>query len=205
MTDQHDERFANRLREWAADYQIPPATPRDEMWQAIARRRTARREAPRRTGWVRWAVGIAATLAIGIALGRMTVSNGTESAEPGLASGSMDAPATNVAYDVATRDHVQRVETFLNVFRSEARAGRLDGSFGSTARLLAVQNRMLLTSPASEVPAVRQLLDDVDLVLMQIQLYDATGSSEDLGFIDDGIERRGVLLKLRALSSQGAT
>ena len=64
---------------------------------------------------------------------------------------------------------------------------------------------MLLTSPASEVPAVRQLLDDVDLVLMQIQLYDATGSTEDLGFIDDGIERRSVLLKLRALSSQGAT
>lgn len=206
MTTPDDERFSAHLRAWAADYQAPPETPRDEMWQAIAQRRAERRPPARQPQWVRWGIGIAATLALGVALGRMTAPAATEpDAGPSTLAQARDMPVANVAYELATRDHVQLVETFFNVFRSEARAGRLDGSFGSAARRLAVQNRMLLTSPAAEDPAVRQLLDDVELVLMQIQQYSATGNSEDLGFIDDGIEQRGVLLKLRTLSTQGAT
>ena len=210
MTDQHeDERFAARLREWAADYQTPPATPRDEMWQAIARQRASHREV-RRPAWMAWGIpaAIAATLVVGIALGRMTVPDGAPTdapvaSAPDLAAG--DPPVENVAFEVATRDHMQRVETFLKVFRTEAQAGRLDGSFGVTARSLAARNRMLMASPAGTDPTVQRLLGDVELVLLQIQEYDVTGSNEDLEFIDDGIEQRGVLLKLRALTTQGAT
>ncbi|MHB1313573.1 MAG: hypothetical protein ACYC3L_16265 [Gemmatimonadaceae bacterium] len=73
MTD--DERFEQFLRETAADYQSPPSdAPRDEMWTAIRAQRTAAPVAARQPGrhvprrWI-W-VGMAATLLIGVAVGR---------------------------------------------------------------------------------------------------------------------------------------
>jgi hypothetical protein len=72
MTD--DERFEQFLREAAADYQAPPSdAPREEMWSAIRAQRAAAtprlqpvRHAPR--SWM-WA-GMAATLLVGVAVGR---------------------------------------------------------------------------------------------------------------------------------------
>lgn len=204
MTDEQDERFALRLREWAADYQTPPATPRQAMWEAIARRRAVRRARRRPAVWVGWGVGIAAALALGIALGRVTAPD----AAPVPVQATRMLPNTamsNVAYEITTREHLRQVETFLDVFRSEARAGRLDGAFGNAARLLNMKNRMLLNSPAADDATVRQLLNDVELVLLQIQQFDASGNGEDLEFINDGIQQRSVLMKLRALATQGAT
>ncbi|MEX0690779.1 MAG: hypothetical protein WD934_00445 [Gemmatimonadales bacterium] len=203
MTDHDDERFTMRLKEWAADYQAPPETPREAMWQGIARERRARRARPSVMVRLRWGVGLAATLALGIALGRMSQS---EVAPDGVAGVPGDeVEVSNVAFERMTREHMGRVETFLNVFRSEARAGRMDSTMGGVARALAAQNRLLLGSPAASDASVRRLLNDVDLVLMQIQQYGATGSANDLDFINDGIQRRGVLLQLRTVSTQGAT
>src|SRR5256884_7605042 len=66
-----DERFERLLREAAQDYHRPPATPREAMWQGTAARRAARRR--RAATWrpvLRWGVGIAAVLALGVAIGR---------------------------------------------------------------------------------------------------------------------------------------
>src|SRR6266851_4307085 len=63
-----DDRFDRLLREVAQDYHRPPTPPREEMWRAIVATRAARRQ--RRGVWhttLRWGVGIAAVLALGIA------------------------------------------------------------------------------------------------------------------------------------------
>jgi hypothetical protein len=203
MTDHDDERFTMRLKGWAADYQAPPETPREAMWQAIVRERRERRSRTSPVVWVRWSVGLAATLALGIALGRLSRPDVTPEVVAGIPV--EEFAVANVAFERMTREHMGRVETFLNVFRSEARAGRMDSTMGGVARALAAQNRLLLGSPAASDASVRRLLNDVDLVLMQIQQYGATGSENDLDFINDGIQRRGVLLQLRTVSTQGAT
>jgi hypothetical protein len=203
MTDHDDERFTMRLKEWAADYQAPPEPPREAMWQAIVRERRERRSRTSPVVWVRWSVGLAATLALGIALGRLSRPDVTPEVVAGIPV--EEFAVANVAFERMTREHMGRVETFLNVFRSEARAGRMDSTMGGVARALAAQNRLLLGSPAASDASVRRLLNDVDLVLMQIQQYGATGSENDLDFINDGIQRRGVLLQLRTVSTQGAT
>jgi len=88
MTD--DERFEQFLREAAADYQAPRGeTPRDDMWAAIQRQRGAAAATPRtaaspaaapvvpihavpaQPATRRWMwIGMAATLALGVLIGR---------------------------------------------------------------------------------------------------------------------------------------
>jgi hypothetical protein len=41
----------------------------------------------------------------------------------------------------------------------------------------------------------------VELVLAQVAQYSADPSREDLRFIDDGIEQRGLLLELRTVTT----
>ncbi|MDP1858895.1 MAG: hypothetical protein Q8K82_09500 [Gemmatimonadaceae bacterium] len=72
MTD--DERFNQFLRENSADYESPRGdVPRDEMWAAIQTQRGTGAAVPmfQRTAARRWAyVGMAATLLLGVGIGR---------------------------------------------------------------------------------------------------------------------------------------
>ena len=89
-----EQQFEDFLKRNAGDYNAPPAeTPRDEMWAAIAEARAARRpvaggNAPQdvvaihtRRPMRRYApwIGMAATLLIGIGIGRFALSNSTSS------------------------------------------------------------------------------------------------------------------------------
>src|SRR3989442_8991969 len=69
MRDDQEQRFETFLRDAVRDYHRPPATPREELWARIAAARDARR---RRTlalrPWLRWGVGIAAVLVIGMGI-----------------------------------------------------------------------------------------------------------------------------------------
>lgn len=81
-----------RLRELAREhYNVPPATPREAMWariEAARRQARGRQRGGVRAAWVGWGVGLAAMLALGIGLGRLTVERAPA---PGIAQ----APATD--------------------------------------------------------------------------------------------------------------
>lgn len=195
----HDQ-FEERLRESARDYHAPPPTPRDAMWAAIA----ARRAAPRRDArpWMRWGMAIAAVLVLGIAIGRYTAV--TEApveqaaapvrAEPGASGGG-------AVYQVAAAQYLSRADAFLTGFRADAERGQLDSTFSGGARDLLVSTRLMLDSPAGNDPRLRSLLEDLELVLAQIAQYRA---GEDAQFIDQGLDHRGVLLRLRAAIPAGS-
>ncbi|HET7458741.1 MAG TPA: hypothetical protein VFJ74_13925 [Gemmatimonadaceae bacterium] len=117
-----DDRFDDLLREAARDYNAPPASvPRDEMWERIAAARAARHGAPapadasdlddapapnvivlpvgrRRWQSAAWARALAAALllAVGIGVGRLTVSHDTSSPD------SLRAVATAGTSDATT-------------------------------------------------------------------------------------------------------
>jgi hypothetical protein len=191
MTD----RFEERLREAARDYNTPPPTPRDEMWAEIAARRDALRTHTVRP-WLRWGMGIAAVLVLGIAIGRFTAGDratrlADDTPPPPLPSSSGNG---SDAYQVIAAQYLSRTDAFLTGFRADARRGTLDSSFTSSARDLLTSTRLILDSPAGRDARLRSLLEDLELVLAQIAQYE----HGDAQLIDQGLEQRGVLLRLRA-------
>ena len=197
-----DERFERRLVEAAQDYHRPPATPREEMWQGIEARRAARRR--RAATWrpvLRWGVGIAAVLALGIGIGRWTAEPRRTGPAPVAAAGGGDRGP--LAYRVAAAQYLTRTEALLTGFRSEARSGQADAQFARQARDLLGTTRLMLDSPAAQDGRLKGLLEDLELVLAQIAQLSPHGDTEEVQLINQGLEQRSVLLRLRTANPAG--
>jgi hypothetical protein len=206
-----DERLDTTIRELAGGLHVPPPTPRAEIWERVQAERAARRQRPSgrlsgRVRWVGWAVGLAATLALGVALGRLSMR--PEAGSP-VAAGLEVAPDEGdlipAAYRLATAEHLGRVETFLTVFTAEAPGGRLaTADFELPARQLLRRTRVLQRSPVTtDDVALRALLDDVEFVLLQIAAFAQVGDGQELGFVEQGINERSVMLRLRSALPSG--
>ncbi len=209
-----------RLLDDAADYNAPPAPPREEMWSEIRRRvwaeaadgeaidLDARREAknrrwsPRR--WTPWALGFAAAamLAVGFGLGRVS-----RPALPGPQSGAAgttiakrsDSSGPSLPVRLATAEHMDEAEALLTVYRT-AHDEEDRAATAKWARDLLGTTRLLLDSRVGKDPKMADLLSDLELVLVQIADADGSGSEEQK-LIADGIDDTQLLAKLRSASS----
>lgn len=202
-----DDRFEEFVRRVAPEYHRPPETPRDRIWERIVAERRKRRQGRQRQQaprWVRWGLAAAAVLAVGIAIGRFTAIQPPGS--PPLAgnevTGGVEDSGT-LAYQVAAVQHLRQVETFLTVFRTDAGTRPIEGAPAS-ARALLAGTRLLMDSPAGQDQQVAALLKDIELVLAQVALFTRDDGSDELDLIQQGMERRGVLLKLSVATAQGA-
>ena len=218
-----DNQFDDQLRQAAHDYNAPPETPRDLMWDRIVAERAARKEAEgiekadqkgrvlpfdsfRRSTFrpVRLAAGIAALLALGIGLGRMTAP-APESPAPTTVVTEAAPRGGEVAYRLAATEHLSQSETFLTLFRASVRQGGNEQLASSTARQLLATNRLLLDSPAATDNRTRLLLQDLELVLAQIAQLSGPPSSPDLDFITNGLDDSGVMSRLRTAVPSGTS
>jgi hypothetical protein len=261
-----DERFNEILRAAAQDYNRPPDTPREAMWARIeaARRAGAEDRHPAsddgmRAGgarpqlgdrrWWRWMTAIAATLVLGIAIGRFTVPERTRTAAVvpsgadsvrgtgrGVTVSPSDRPATigraastettdgpvavprgrvavaprpgppperespvaSAPYQAVTLQHLGRAEALLTSLRADSRAGRLDAQLSGWARELLSTTRLLLDSPAADDARLGRLLADLELVLAQIAQLPSERGAGELELIDQAVEQRDMLFRLRA-------
>lgn len=219
-----DDRFDDQLRDAARDYNAPPETPREEMWQRIKAARSDQAGATEqpaedqkagdpvgRVRSVRYfrplalAAGIAALLGTGIALGRLTV----HPAEPVAVSPVIPPAAPKVsaaAYQLATTEHLSQAEIFLTLFRASVRQGGNERLASATARELLASNRLLLDSPAAKDGRTRALLQDLELVLAEIAQLSPQPKSRDLELIQEGLDQGGVISRLRiAVPAGGST
>lgn len=244
MTDERDgtqeepeveEAFVRALGDAARRlWNAPPETPREEMWDEIRAARTgsavesesSSRRFPRPRPW--W-IGIAAALAIGVVLGRVSdepIGPRTSDAPAVADAGSTTAPTTGPAaesittpgaesgsdtpseaallpYRFATTELLNRSETFLTMVRAGGAAEESADEVREWARPLLTRTRLLLGSPAAADPELRSLLDDLEIVLVQIaQLPE--DDSEERGWIDEGMDESRLLFRLRAASAAGA-
>lgn len=208
MTNRDDPRLWARI---AAEYNPPPETPRDEMWDRIAARiaegdesggeahvvdlseARERRGAdgthatgPRR--WAGWAVAAAALLVLGVGIGRMTAPERPLASEPEATT----PRAGSSGLGLAAREHLGRTESLLTMVRADARDGRVDSEVAAWAEDLLAQTRLLLDRPDGVEPELRDLLLDLELVLVQVVGIAETGA-------DDDRARTEVELTLRSL------
>jgi hypothetical protein len=212
-----DDRFDDLLRDSAREYNEPPETPRDAMWQRIVAERAEQAEkAETRQGRVitfrpfrpfrsfRLAAGVAALLALGIGLGRLTVDRPTTIANTPPAT--VASPRINAtAYRLATTEHLSQSEAFLTLFRASLGVKGDEKLASATARQLLASNRLLLDSPAASDARTRLLLQDLELVLAEIAQLSPQPRSRDLELITQGLEQGGVLSRLRTAVPAGTS
>lgn len=190
-----------RLMDAARAHHEPPPVPTEELWQRIQaeRRRGAGAQVPswrRPKVWV--PVAIAATLILGIALGRLWIPVGI--GVKGIAGPVVDSAGKARKEDLfaryAAEQTLGRAEVLLTQYRSDAAAGAATTTTPEEARKLLLATRLLLDAPTLSDPRLRDLLEDLELVLAQI----AEGSQvkEDRAVITDGLDRHDVLPRLRA-------
>lgn len=181
-----EERLDALVRDLTRDYNRP-ARGLDEVRRADLfdriqeqRRTTARTQtpAPRRIGRPIWYAAMAAVLVIGFALGRLSPgtmeSSGLVQLEEDPATAQ--SPLAN-AYQLATRDYLERTETLLVTLRRAAYAPEANTPWGTSsaeptvtwANDLLREARLLQDSPAAnDDPQLAQLLEDLELLLAQI-------------------------------------
>ena len=194
-----DDRFEERLREAAQDYHRPPATPREELWRRIAAARAERRRVIVLRPALRWGVGIAAVLALGVGIGRWSATGSpTSSGVPGTGERT-----SAFVYQLAAAQYLTRTEALLTGFRAETRAGVPTAQFSVQARDLLCTTRLMLDSPAARDVRLKSLLEDLELVLAQIAQLPSRGDRDDVQSMNQGLDQRSVLLRLRTANPAG--
>lgn len=207
-----EDRFDELLRQTMLEVEPPPA-PREEMWSRIQVQRAQRAAAPhvipfrrRLTPPVMWSAALAATLVIGFGIGRFTqvtpvAAPVATSTAPSTDEAVTDAAdAVPAAYRFAATQHLQRTEALLTSLSVDAGTTTV-AETSSWARELLTDTRLMLASPAAQDPALRTLLEDLELVLAQISNIPTARAKEEVGLIQDGINQSDVLLRVRAATA----
>jgi hypothetical protein len=112
------------------------------------------------------------------------------------------------AYRLAAVEHMARTEILLTSFLAESRnptGTRPAAQFATLSRDLLKTTRLMLATRTSDDPALTRLLEDLELVLMQISQYTSEGRRGDLDAINQSLDRRNVLPKLRSTIPAGAS
>ena len=203
-----EEQFEDYLKRALQDLDPVPPAPREAMWANIQeQRRSATNISGRNRQWLSWGVGLAAMLAVGIGLGRLSVRSPEDTvsapiaANRGVTGATRSEPVNRTAYRLTVEQHMTSAEALLTSFKTQPQ-GTLDPDIAVWARDLLTNTRMLLDSPAADDPEVAALLEDLELVIAQIARLSAP-SSVERELIREGIQKTEVLPRLRASQSAG--
>ena len=207
-----DEKLDRLLAEAARDWRVPPAPPLDEMW---ARVEAAHFDAPRaRRGpgmrwWAMMGTGVAAALVLGVGIGRWTAPEADGRLADARVEASRDeAPpiipptGTSGPYARAATRYLDQTVALLATLPQGTRGSRAQLTAAQASELLTT-TRLLLDSPmAANDPEMRDLLDDLELVLAQIaRLSESRARRSELELINEAIEQREVLPRLREVAA----
>ena len=208
MTDERLQELMDQARD---SYRVPPEPPLDAMWARIEREHfdaipsrdaTPSRWRARRQWWAPL-IGIAATLVIGIGIGRVTAT--PDAPELPLISDATRSGASPLGR--STYEYLDETVTLLASLSRGAERGaeRGDSLFISRASQLLGTTRLLLDSPATTDPRMRALLEDLELVLAQVARLRTVPRAEELTFIADALDERDVVPRLRTVAAALST
>jgi hypothetical protein len=202
-----DERFGEQIRELMQELDPVPEVPRDEMWGAIAAARRFRR--PARRPWFRWSAwssSLAATLVLGVAIGRQwsPAPSGDTSGLPAAPALQNVALRTPPSVPAGAADYLQATAALLASFPQTADAER-SREAADWARQLLLDTRLLIDSSANDNVELARLLQDLELVLAQIASLPAQHNQQEILLIQDGIRQNKVLTRVKLAAGAALT
>jgi hypothetical protein len=188
-----------RVRLAASD--APVDAHREEMWEVVSRSWTEQAVQRRRrrvaTAWGGAGLALAATLAVGILIGRSSTPPPVVD-EPVAATPRSGLP---MAYRVVLGEHFKEAETVLALFAAESAA---ETDMATAARSLEATTRLLIGSRAGEDPEVRRMLLELEVLLAQIARLVDEGDAPGRQVVRQGLEDTAVLPRLRQMIPQQA-
>lgn len=217
MTDDHDDHFDELLDQALRTYHRPPndrLIPFDQMWRTIEGQAfPGARRGSRRAQWL----SIAAALVIGIGIGRLSFTirshAGTIPSKAPVTRVASAQPTPNAAsadppLDLETSRYLGQATALLIALPAETNGARPDQPFIKRANDLLLTTRLLLDSPAASDPSLRNLFEDLELVLVQVvqlQKEHAPARRTEMELIQQALDQRDVIPRLRSAASDYAT
>jgi uncharacterized membrane-anchored protein YhcB (DUF1043 family) len=202
-----DEQLDELLRNLQRDFNAPPPPPLDDMWATIesAHFDAPRAAVPAARSYAPW-LAAAATLLIGVAIGRYVPAGKANPAAPAQSSTSVattaaPAPDTSAiadAYRQQTTRYLGQAAALLISLPNQSASTKTDAVFAGKAADLLVTTRLLMDSPAAQDPKLRSLLEDLELVLVQIARLRGERNKSDLDLIHQTVEQADVLSRLNS-------
>lgn len=211
-----DQELERRLSELKDTWRIPRDPPLDQIWQTVEAKAfpTALPRHSRR--WTRTLLPLAAMLLLGFGLGQLapTVLGTRRTMAAGTNGSGAAAPAEGIPtrlsrseapfVGVAT-DYLERVTALLVTLADASRRGQPLEPSALQARDLLSTTRLLLDSPQAAEPLLQELLGDLELVLAQIVRLPQRAAPPDVYLIDQTLDQREVLPRLREMLAENST
>ena len=219
MTEDMDNRFDELLRDAARTYNRPPDEgdmPLANMWSEIEAQSFPRaRGVARYTPWL----GIAAALVVGVGIGRISLYTGHGASltvatpvgsnlPPAVQRPTVAVEAPASSLDPTTSRYLGQAAALLIALPTEASVRAPDQSFAKRANELLLTTRLLLDSQSGSDPAMRNLLEDLELVLVQVVRLEkerAPTRRTELELIQQALDQRDVIPRLRNAASEYAS
>ena len=206
-----EKRFDDVIRNLPREFKVPPEPPIEDMWRVIeyahfdapASRGTSTRGFSRGMPWL----AAAATLLIGIAIGRYLPAKNSADVTPppssaiasSQAAATADTSAVADAYRYQANRYLGQAAALLISLPAREANVRADATFANKATDLLVTTRLLIDSPAAnQDPKLRSLLEDLELVLVQIARLRTERNRGDLDLIHQAVEQGDVLSRLNS-------
>ena len=197
-----DQRFDDLMRDAAPSFREPPPPPLEAMWAGIERQHFG--VPARRNPWQRWygpVLGMAATLLLGIGIGRVTSPQAPAAGGTATLAAAPTSPPE--AFDDVTGPYRAVTSRYLGQAVALLVSLPSSGDYKADRKLvehageLLSTTRLLLDSPAADDPELKVLLDDLELVLAQVVRLSGRRHDQELEMITDALEERDVLPRLQ--------
>jgi len=210
MDDKELEQQLQRLR---ASWRVAGDPPLDSLWTRIEAE--AFPAPPRRLppSWLRTLLPLAAMLIVGFGIGQFApplmrtvhrIPSDPTSATRGTGTTVRFAGRDEPFVGIAT-DYLERVTALLVTLAEESRRGQPLEYSTAQARDLLSTTRILIDSPQAGDQHLQDLLDDLELVLAQIVRLPSRPAPPDVQLIDQALDQRDVIPRLRVLLAENTT
>jgi hypothetical protein len=196
-----DKQLDELLSDAVRTYRTPPEAPLDAIWSRVEAEAFAAKPETRSPGWRVFAGAIAATLVLGVLLGRATAEHGVSVP---MTAAAIRTPArlasnsTGDAYQQQTEEFLGRTAVLLAALPTNGRPGVNDEQLSQQARQLLGTTRLLLDSPVGHEQRMKDLLEDLELVLAQVARLQPQRPGEALTLINEALEERDVVPRIRS-------
>jgi len=196
-----DKELDGLLHDATHTYRPPPDAPLDAIWQRVEAQAFTPRSVGRAPGWRTFGAAMAAMLVVGVLLGRTTANRALavpQSATKDGAPGRLASAVTGDPYQRTAQEFLGRTAVLLAALPTKGRPGLNDDKLVQQAQQLLGTTRLLLDSPFGRDQGMRDLLEDLELVLAQVARMQPQRPGEALTTINEALEERDVVPRIRS-------